>query len=76
VKLLVSLGRPPVVLITGGLAADAGLVAALRESVAGQGLGIDVRQHEHSLCAGAIGAALWGGFRARKLDRLRDQRAS
>lgn len=76
VKLLVSLGRPPVVLITGGLAADVGLLAAVREAVAGQGLGIDVRQHAHSLCAGAIGAALWGGFRARKLDRLRDQRAS
>ena len=73
VRLLVSLGKPPVVIVTGGLANDAGLLAALREAAAGQKLGVDIRQHEHSMMAGAIGAALWGAFRARKLQRLREK---
>jgi len=76
VRLLVSLGKPPVVLITGGLANDAGLIAALREAAVAQKLGVEIRQHEHSMLAGAIGAALWGAFRARKLQRLRERAAS
>jgi benzoyl-CoA reductase subunit D len=76
VRLLVSLGKPPVVIVTGGLANDAGLVAALREAAVGQKLGVEIRQHEHSMIAGAIGAALWGAFRARKLQRLRERVAS
>ena len=76
VRLLVSLGKPPVVMITGGLANDAGLVAALREAAVAQKMGVDIRQHEHSMIAGAIGAALWGAFRARKLQRLQERVAS
>jgi benzoyl-CoA reductase subunit D len=76
VRLLVSLGKPPVVMITGGLANDAGLLAALREAAAAQKMGVDIRQHEHSMIAGAIGAALWGAFRARKLQRLQERVAS
>jgi benzoyl-CoA reductase subunit D len=76
VRLLVSLGKPPVVLITGGLANDGGLVAAMREAAAGQRLVVEIREHEHSMLAGAIGAALWGAFRVRKLQRMRDRIAS
>lgn len=76
VRLLVSLGKPPVILVTGGLANDAGLIAAMREAVAAQKMGVEIRQHEHSMLAGAIGAALWGAFRARKLRRLRERVAS
>jgi benzoyl-CoA reductase subunit D len=76
VRLLVSLGKPPVILVTGGLANDVGLLAALREAAAAQKLGVDVRQHPHSMLAGAIGAALWGAFRARKLQRQRERAAS
>lgn len=76
VRLLVSLGKPPVVLLTGGLAADAGLVAAMQEAADEQKMGVNIRRHEHSILAGAIGAALWGAFRARKLERLRSQVAS
>jgi benzoyl-CoA reductase subunit D len=76
VRLLVSLGKPPVVLVTGGLANDAGLVAAMREAAAEQKMAVDIRHHEQSMLAGAIGAALWGAFRARKLNRMRDRVAS
>jgi benzoyl-CoA reductase subunit D len=69
-KLLTSLGTKGVVLVTGGLAADVGLVAALREAAAAADAGIEFRVHEESALAGAYGAALWGAFRARKLGAM------
>jgi benzoyl-CoA reductase subunit D len=68
-RLLTSLGASGVVLVTGGLAGDAGLLAALRESAESQKqrVPIEIRGHEQSVLAGAYGAALWGAFRARKL---------
>ncbi len=73
VKLFVSLGKPSVVLVTGGLANDEGLVVAMREAAAAQKLSVDIRRHPQSMLAGAIGAALWGAFRARKLRRMKDR---
>ncbi len=70
VKLLTSLGAQGVVLITGGLAGDVGLVAALREAAQESKKALELRTHETSPFAGAIGAALWGAYRARKLARL------
>ena len=67
VKLLSALSARGVVLVTGGLAQDQGLVAAMREIAAGSGA--DITMHEHSVLAGAIGAALWGAFRVRKLAK-------
>ena len=56
-----------VVLMSGGLAADVGLVAALREEISRQHVPAELRVHEDSIYAGALGAALWGAFRHRKL---------
>ncbi len=70
VKLLRAAGAEGVALVTGGLAADVGLVAALREQAEESGSPMQLRVHEHSILAGAIGAALWGAFRARKLAKL------
>lgn len=69
-KLLTSLGTQGVVLITGGLAADVGLVATLQEAATAAQCGIEFRVHPQSALAGAYGAALWGAFRARKLAAL------
>ncbi|MEW5981288.1 MAG: benzoyl-CoA reductase subunit D [Acidobacteriota bacterium] len=66
-RLLVSAGVRDVVLVTGGLAADEGLLAAMREAASSQRVPIDIRTHPMSILAGAIGAALWGAFRAKKL---------
>ena len=71
-RLLTSAGAGGEVLVTGGLAADVGLIAALREAAeaeAGPRAALTIRTHEHSVLAGAIGAALWGAFRARRLAR-------
>jgi benzoyl-CoA reductase subunit D len=76
VRLVVSIGSPPVLLITGGLANDQGLVAAMRETAAEQRLTVDIRTHPQSILAGALGAALWGAFRARRLRKTRVQVAS
>jgi benzoyl-CoA reductase subunit D len=62
-KLLQAIGAEGDVLITGGLAADAGLAAAMAERVAADNLKLRVRTHPHSIYAGALGAALWGAFR-------------
>jgi benzoyl-CoA reductase subunit D len=69
VKLLRSIGAAGVVAITGGLAADAGLVQALREKIDEDDLSLEVKTHEQSIYAGAFGAALWGGYRHRLLAR-------
>ncbi len=69
VKLLRAIGAEGDVLVTGGLAADAGLAAAMREKVAEDDLAMTVHTHPHSIYAGALGAALWGAFRHRTLVR-------
>jgi benzoyl-CoA reductase subunit D len=68
-KLLKSIGvNDGVVMVTGGLALDNGLVAALIEDIAGmKDMKAQVRSHPDSIYAGAIGAALWGVFRHEKL---------
>lgn len=68
-RLLTSLGARGVVLVTGGLASDEGLMAALAEAAAGQKVRLEIRGHPQSILAGALGAALWGAFRARRLTR-------
>ena len=69
-KLLKSIGAGSgVVLATGGLALDAGLIAALNEAMALEKMDMTVRSHPDSILAGAIGAALWGAFRHQKLMR-------
>jgi benzoyl-CoA reductase subunit D len=60
-----------VVMMTGGLALDKGLVAALAEDVANiKDMKTIIRSHPDSIYAGAIGAALWGAYRFDKLAAL------
>jgi benzoyl-CoA reductase subunit D len=68
-KLLKSVGTTDgVVMVTGGLALDKGLVAALKEDVAKmKDMKASIRTHPDAIYAGAIGAALWGAFRHDKL---------
>ncbi len=70
-KLLKTIGGlDGVVLMTGGLALDDGLVAAMQEATAKEKVSVPVRSHPDAIYAGAIGAALWGAFRHAKLARL------
>jgi len=58
-----------VALMTGGLALDTGLLEALNEALVKEGVNLRARSHPDSIYAGAVGAALWGGFRYEKLLR-------
>jgi len=62
--------RQGVVMMTGGLALDTGLVQALSDGMEKQKMGTRVATHPDSIYAGAIGAALWGAFRHDKLKTL------
>jgi benzoyl-CoA reductase subunit D len=68
-KLLKSIGaKQGVVMTTGGLALDKGLIEALKEDIGTmKDMQTEVRSHPNSIFAGAIGAALWGAYRFEKL---------
>ncbi|MBS0574969.1 MAG: benzoyl-CoA reductase subunit D [Proteobacteria bacterium] len=57
------------VLVTGGLSRNTGFVAALAETAAqDRRLKVEIRTHPDAVHAGAIGAALWAGFRHLRLE--------
>ena len=66
-RLLASAKARGVVLVTGGLSRDVGIMSSLQESADEQKTPIQLRSHPQSVLAGALGAALWGAFRVRKL---------
>ena len=64
-------------LLTGGLALDEGLLAALREELVNEKItGLSATNHPDSIYAGAIGAALWGAYRHGKLEELQSRAAA
>lgn len=72
VRLLRAVARGGVVQITGGLAADVGLLAAMEELIAAEGARkapLELRAHRDSIYAGALGAALLGAYRFEQLRR-------
>ena len=71
-KLVKSAKATGVIMVTGGLAHDEGLVAAMREISDAKKFGFDLRVHDDSVYAGAIGAGIWGLFRHEKLARRGD----
>ncbi len=76
VKLLKVTGiKSGTALLTGGLALDEGLLAAVQEEMANEKVPVQVASHPDSIHAGAIGAALWGAYRHQKLNEL-EQRAA
>lgn len=77
VKLLKITGiKTGTALITGGLALDSGLLAAIQEEMVTEKVTVSARSHTDSIYAGAIGAALWGAFRHSKLAELESQVAA
>ena len=62
------------VMVTGGLALDTGLVAAMAEGVSDpkNKVNVTIKSDPDSIYAGAIGAALWGGFRYEKLAKVEE----
>lgn len=77
VKLLKVTGiKSGTALLTGGLALDEGLLAAVREEMAAEKVPVEVASHPDSIYAGAIGAALWGAYRHARLHELQQRAAA
>ena len=71
-RLLRSLGASGTVFVSGGLASDVGLLAAIEKALESSARGGEtpaVVTHDMAIHTGAIGAALWGAFRYRKLGK-------
>jgi len=67
VKLLQAAGAEGLVAVTGGLALDTGLAAALTEDAAKCNAPLSFATHPDAPLAGAIGAAVWGEYRLARL---------
>lgn len=67
VKLISSLKAESPVILTGGMAANKGMLQAIEELTKEGGYHWTIETHPEAIFAGAIGAALWGGFRYNKL---------
>ena len=69
-KLLRSAKIGGTVVLTGGLAADVGLTRSIEQAIASdkKAAGVRVVTHLDAIFAGAMGAALWGAARHRKLS--------
>jgi benzoyl-CoA reductase subunit D len=70
VKLLEASGAKGIVAVTGGLAVDVGLAAALEEEADRSKAGLSFVCGKDSVLAGALGAALWARYRLEKLAAL------
>ena len=70
VKLLQAAGARGRVAVTGGLAADVGLAAALAEEAARSKVTLTFKNSPEAVYAGALGAALWARYRLEKLQAL------
>lgn len=67
IKLMSSLKSESPIVLTGGMALNKGMLQALEEQLQGTEKKFVIKTHPDAGYAGAIGAALWGGFRHVKL---------
>jgi len=67
VKLLSSLKAESPVVLTGGMAMNKGMVQAIQELSKESNYNWEISTSPEATFAGAVGAALWGGFRYEKL---------
>jgi len=70
IRLLTSLKAESPVVLTGGMAMNAGMIQAVEELIEESKLKLVIKADPDSIFAGAIGAALWGGFRYHKLNAI------
>ena len=67
IKLLSSLKAESPIVLTGGMSLNTGMMQALDEQLKETGKKFEIKTHPDAAYAGAIGAALWGGYRHLKL---------
>lgn len=67
IKLMSSLKAESPIVLTGGMALNKGMLQAIEEQLKETGKKFEIKTHPDAGYAGAIGAALWGGYRHNKL---------
>ena len=67
IKLLSSLKGESPIILTGGMSLNKGMIQAIEEQLGELGKKFIIKTHPDAIYAGALGAALWGGFRHIKL---------
>lgn len=67
IKLLSALKAESPIVLTGGMALNKGMIQAIEEQLEEGGKKFVIKTHPDAIYAGAIGAALWGGYRHLKL---------
>ncbi|MFI5222512.1 MAG: BadF/BadG/BcrA/BcrD ATPase family protein, partial [Bacteroidia bacterium] len=67
IKLMSSLKAESPIVITGGMSLNVGMLQAIEEQLKETGKTFIIKTHPDAIYAGALGAALWGGFRHNKL---------
>lgn len=67
IKLMSALKAESPIMLTGGMSLNKGMLQAIDEQLVEMGKNFIVRTHPDAIYAGAIGAALWGGYRHQKL---------
>ena len=73
VRLLSSLKAKSPIVLTGGMAMNKGMVQAIEELAKESKYEFEFRTSPDAIYAGALGAALWGGFRYLKLKGEREE---
>ncbi|MBI2966317.1 MAG: benzoyl-CoA reductase subunit D [Bacteroidetes bacterium] len=68
IKLLSSLKGESPIMLTGGMALNKGMVQAIEEQLKETGKNFIIKTNPDAIYAGAIGAALWGGYRHIRLS--------
>ncbi len=69
VRLLSSLKAESPIFLTGGMAMNKGMVQAIDELAKESKYNFEIITHPDSIYSGALGAALWGGYRFKKLHK-------
>jgi len=69
VRLLSSLKAESPIFLTGGMAMNKGMVQAIDELAKESKYNFEISTHPDSIYSGALGAALWGGYRFKKLHK-------
>ncbi|MBW8050893.1 MAG: benzoyl-CoA reductase subunit D [Cytophagales bacterium] len=67
VRLLSSLKAESPIILTGGMGMNKGMVQAVQELAQESKADMEIRSHPDAIYSGAVGAALWGGYRYFKL---------
>ena len=68
-KLIRGIRAESPITLTGGLAGNKGLVKAIDNLLKEKDMDYELQTHEDSIYAGAIGAALWGDYRLKKIGK-------